>query len=727
MHGNADLAGSDQSRSKAQALLDNPASALVFLRDLLQSARHSPEAEMLLAALPGLMDLAGEHLLALLADSYQRLYRSLIEPEQAAAAIRKLIDALESPQAAGLQHQPEALELYRASLYALEHSTLVAVGEARDGLKSLREVGGDPALADLRSALADLIAVAEAAYACERVASTRDRLAYLAAALERLGEIARRGRTLGAADRAVIVSVTDSWMNIVARSMGDLQTRARITCRLVNQQTWQSDPVTVALHLRNEGQSAALNLRVILTESPEYTPLDDGARLDRLASGDETQVELRLRPHLSADRQEFRARFTIVFDDPRGPNHDEQFADAVYLLPPEETFQNIPNPYVVGTPLQAGSPLFVGREDIFAFIDESLRARHRNHLTLIGQRRTGKSSLLKQLPDRLNDDFASVYIDGQSLALDSGLSAFFYNIAIEMAHALEDRGLAFTLPEWIDFEESPAHSFERDFLPRVRDAIGNRHLLLLLDEFEELEAMVQQGKLDAAIFPFLRHLLQHFEGLSVIFCGTHRMEELANPHWQALFNLTLYRHVGFLARPDTVHLIEAPVSEYGMRFDDLALDALWRVTAGHPYFLQLLCHGLVNLHNRARRSSMTISDVNAVVDEIVSSSEAHFAFLWAESTREEQLAMAVLSRRIPLTGRATVAQVADYLAHRGVMVERGALAGALRHLAVRDILASRTEEDTVAGGDAYGWRLGLLALWIEKYQSLARILEKSET
>jgi hypothetical protein len=35
-----------------------------------------------------------------------------------------------------------------------------------------------------------------------------------------------------------------------------------------------------------------------------------------------------------------------------------------------------------------------------------------------------------------------------------------------------------------------------------------------------------------------------------------------------------------------------------MFYDDLALDKMLRITAGH-LFLQLLCHSLVNQHNRA--------------------------------------------------------------------------------------------------------------------------------
>jgi hypothetical protein len=384
-------------------------------------------------------------------------------------------------------------------------------------------------------------------------------------------------------------------------------------------------------------------------------------------------------------------------------------------------YQFIPNPYVVGTPLQPGSPLFIGREDVITFIQENLAAAHRNNLVLIGQRRTGKSSLLKQLPALLGDRYVPVYLDGQALGLDPGLPNFFLTLATEISFALEDRQFSVTLPDLSDFADSPAAAFERKFLGEVRAAIGDRHLLLLLDEFEELEAAVRRKNLDPSVFGFLRHLIQHSDNLSVIFCGTRRLEELAADYWSVLFNISLYRHIAFLDQAEAARLMQEPVAAFGMRYDDLALDKVWRVTAGHPYFLQLLCHSLVNRHNRTLRPYVTVADVNAALDEILASGEAHFVYLWTEATREEKLVLTVLSRLGAGSNLVTPVEIADYLAERGVKVDRPALAEALRRLALRDILRAGDAPDPTLG-EAYRWKLGLLGLWVEKYKSLSHVV-----
>jgi hypothetical protein len=485
---------------------------------------------------------------------------------------------------------------------------------------------------------------------------------------------------------------------------------------------WQSDLISLALSLRNDGRGAAVNLKINLLPGPEYTTLDEAAELKQLPPGGEEQVVLLVRPRLEQNIAQFRARFVVIYDDPSGLNHSEHFADVVTLIAEQTPFQYIPNPYVAGTPLEAGSALFYGREDLLAAVQENLAAAHRNNLVFIGQRRMGKTSLLKQLRVRLDSAYIPVYLDGQVIGLDPGMGNFFLNLATEIAFALEDRGFELAQPDPEDFESSPAANFDHQFLPEALRAIDGRHLLILFDEFEELETAVRRDHLDASIFGYLRHLMQHTPNLSFIFCGTHRLEELTADYWNVLFNISLYQRVSYLPHEEALRLVQEPVAPFGMRYDDLALDKMWRVTAGHPYFLQLLCHSLVNQHNKTQRNYMTIADVNAALDEILSAGEAHFIYLWTESTPEERMVLASMSRAIPLTGSAQAVQVVDLLAERGVQVDRKAIRDALYRLALRDILK---EEELESGGESvFRWQLGLLGLWVAKYKSLGRVLDE---
>jgi hypothetical protein len=725
----------------AETLAAKPETAIEEMHTLTDKAGTDPDMAALLSNLYHVLGHAETDPISTLAGGYMFLCKAQQAPELLLLGLRTLVTQLDTEPTHKWPGARETMALYRLAQKAIAVQTVGQINELLSGIEDeIKACGVDcncdkpdkpaqisrivvPAfLSSLKTALADLESIAGTLHSYERVDTAHDKLTYLISALEQLSRVDRSARAdLGSADRAVIVRITETWLGIVSNAMSEIQTRAQITCRLLTHHTWQDDVIALSISVRNDGQGAALNVRVNLSPSSEYTLVDPAVTIERLGPDEETQVELRVRPRLAEKVDQLRVRFIVQYSDPRGPDQIEHYADVVYLLTSTGDFQFIPNPYVVGTPLQSGSPLFFGREDVVTFLNDNLAAAHHNNLVLIGHRRTGKTSLLKQLPRHLGDGYLPVYLDGQALSLDPGMANFFLNLATEINFAIEDRDL--TPPTIPDFTDSPAGTFERVYLTSVRSVLGDRHLLILFDEFEELEQAVRRGNLDASVFNFLRHIIQHVEKISAIFCGTHRMEELASDYWSVLFNISLYRNIGFLEQPEAFRLVQEPVAKFDMRYDDLALDKMWRITAGHPYFLQLLCHSLVNRHNKTKRNYVTVADVNAAVDEILAAGEAHFVYMWTESNPQERLVLTALSRLLRLTGRATLVQVVDFLEERGIHLDRATASAALHQLVMKDILSE--SEDTDAVGEVYRWRLGLLGLWVEKYKSMSRVADEA--
>jgi AAA+ ATPase superfamily predicted ATPase len=63
------------------------------------------------------------------------------------------------------------------------------------------------------------------------------------------------------------------------------------------------------------------------------------------------------------------------------------------------------NPYIAGAPVLESS-MFFGREDVFGWIERSLSGKYVDHILVIhGQRRVGKTSVLKQIPNFLGDKY----------------------------------------------------------------------------------------------------------------------------------------------------------------------------------------------------------------------------------------------------------------------------------------------------------------------------------
>ena len=635
--------------------------------------------------------------------------------------LRTITTNLARPETANWEGALSALSVYRWSMEAL-------------GTESIEQIAGlsfapltknrATILVELTQALLLLQTVQKTCHVYLRVQEVRDKVAYLVTAVEQLRKIERSLRNaLGNLERTILERITEQWLTVTTTAMSGLQTQAKLSYELVTKNSWLNDVVDLTFSIKNNGRGVALNIRIQVAESEHYAILEGEKKLERLAPGEDLQVVLRLRPTFENGDAQFRVLFHIQYLDSRGTDQPENFADIVYLMKAEGTFQFIPNPFVVGTPLDADSALFFGRQSLFNGIKEDLTSTRKHNLVLIGQRRMGKTSLLKQLQTRLEETTIPVYLDGQAMALDPGMAGFFLNIATEIAFALEDQGIELELPQIADFEKSPAVQFERNFLKSTLERITGKHLLILFDEFEELESAVRRGNLDSTVFGFLRHLMQHYKNLSFVFCGTHRLEELAADYWSVLFNISLYHHVSSLLQEEAYQLIQEPTAQFGLRYDDLSLEKIWRLTSGHPYFLQLLCHSLVNRHNRLEKTYMTIADVNAALEEILSSGEAHFIYLWNESTSNEKLVLFAIGRTMPLTGRITPIQVTDFWKERGKTVEIQAFRQALHQLELREILEGEDVFE-LEGDNYYRWRLGLVGLWVEKYKSSSRVWDE---
>lgn len=724
-----------RAETLARSLLRQPETALIELHRLAQTTAQDPDAASLVGHLPRVLEDLGAESLAGLAEGFNYILDSQSAPELLSVGLRILITQLEQPLAKSWLGADDALSVYQLCQTVLETNSVTQItlllprlleqtnrrtGEQLSTANTDFPSNRENITSNLVNALADLDYVAQTLYNFQQVETVEDKVAYLAQSLEALGRLDREFHTsLSQPEQNILGRIAINWLAVTTAALQDLQGRAQLEVSLKTHQLISLEQVTVSLELTNTGRSPASNLTVTFIPN-RACPAGCGAvKLDILPAGRSTLIELPLATDISIDQ--FRAEFTITFDDRERKGKSVAFADMVRLLKPGTAFQPIPNPYAPGTPLRPGSSIFFGRDDLFQFVAENMGGPTRqNILVFVGQRRMGKTSFLQQLPAHLGPEYLPVYLDGQSLGIDPGMVNFFYDLALAIADTLADQGVAVTEPKLEEFRERPSATFERTFLPAIFEMIGSRRLLLLFDEFEELEMRVASGKLEPTIFPFFRHLMQHGDRLGFIFVGTHRLEELTADYWSILFNIALYKRITFLHEAAARALIIEPVAPYGLLYDDLALDKMMRVTAGHPYFLQLICHALVNRANRSQRGYLTIQDVNDVLGEMVELGEAHFAFLWEQANSAERLVLAGLNQLLRQEPTLTAGQITELLVKRGISLDLPALTAALRRLVEQDIV-----REIEGQPPRYEYKIELVRLWVERYKTLGRVIEEA--
>ena len=390
-----------------------------------------------------------------------------------------------------------------------------------------------------------------------------------------------------------------------------------------------------------------VSLEVLASSSYEVEKDSSAIQIGTLDAGQDFPLSLWLQPKEKQGSLMLRA----TYYDVRGHEYRQLIENPIHFKSQIRNLFHVDNPYVVGKPLTpASESLYMGREDVFMWVEENLLGKTQPHtLILYGQRRMGKTSTLYQLVggkrgqtirEYPGHPIFPVYIDLQRLA-GCDTQEFFARLSHQIVRNLAKRGIDVLMPTTWSQNGTIFNDFDA-FLDQIESKLpANGLLVLVMDELEQLQDSVERGKLTQDIFPYLRSLMQHRSGLTFILAGTNQLVE---DYWSIIFHVGISREITPLTREDTENLIREPVSPM-IHYDDLAVDRIWLATRGHPYFSQLICHRLisdVNLDGQ-RKKEITIADVRETIKHIVNEDDSHLQHLWNESSQDEHYVMAALA------------------------------------------------------------------------------------
>lgn len=390
-----------------------------------------------------------------------------------------------------------------------------------------------------------------------------------------------------------------------------------------------------------------------------------------------------------------------------------------YVLPPAlRKFTPIGrNPYVVGNPIRSQA-MFFGREDDFQYVVRKLEGTPQGLVIVFcGERRTGKSSILYQMANgRLGAAFTPVFIDMQEMLVRSD-GEFFNRVARLVGEALAKQTppLPWTATDFAT-EPNPYDRF-REFIGAVLNHIGDRQMVWLVDEYELFETKVEDGKLSRDLLPFLATLLDRYERLSFVFTGSRRLEDRDRRFWRDLLRRSLFRKVSYLTPNDTRRLITEPVKDcvvYGRG----VVDALVRLTAGQPFYTQVLCQNIVDFLNEQRRHYVLRADVVAIVEDVVNNPLPQMMYFWDGLSDDEKLALALMA---DVLADETDAATAERLAARIVEADYPmTLSETTIRLTLEELF--RREVLEKQGADAFAYRVDLLRHWIRRSHSVWQVV-----
>ncbi|MBC8278643.1 MAG: PEGA domain-containing protein [FCB group bacterium] len=303
-----------------------------------------------------------------------------------------------------------------------------------------------------------------------------------------------------------------------------------------------------------------------------------------------------------------------------------------------------PNPYIVGNPIKSDK-MFYGRQDDFNYVRTKMSTKINQIIVLYGQRRCGKTSILFQIQNgRLGPDFIPILIDMQTMAGVKSDSNFYLRIISEINNFLERTGI---IPANLDIKKDDPDWLEvfRALFNDIRKKTGDKSIILLFDEYEIIEQKVEAGELSRNVVMQITNLLESRYNIGFIFTGSMHLEERRQPYWNHLLSKSIARRISFLTQQDTHRLCTEPLAGKITYVED-SLNLIYRLTAGHPFYTQVVCQNLIDLLNENKQRKVTNAYVEDIVQEIVENPLPQMIYYWDSMADAAKVVLSLLTRTL---------------------------------------------------------------------------------
>jgi hypothetical protein len=320
-----------------------------------------------------------------------------------------------------------------------------------------------------------------------------------------------------------------------------------------------------------------------------------------------------------------------------------------------EITKPVTNPYIVGDPVEG--QLFVGRDDIMRQLEELwLMGTNMQSVVLYGHRRMGKTSILRNLSQRVGAGVKIAYIN----LLGVGDVAHEGEVLMALSDAISQT-VNIPPPNDEDLLNLPYRTFTR-YLQRIIDnnvetryiaslpenptsnpkTPTSRGLIIALDEFEKIEELIAAGKIPQSFMGYLRSLVQMSPKIGFILAGLHTLEEMTADYFQPLYaSFTPPIKVSFM-EPDATSIILANpgIDDFPLDYTPEARDRIYQLTHGQPFLVQLVGFQLVRRYNdrtfamrQKTNPIFTLDDVETVINDPIFFQRGRYYFdgVWSQA------------------------------------------------------------------------------------------------
>jgi branched-chain amino acid transport system substrate-binding protein len=297
------------------------------------------------------------------------------------------------------------------------------------------------------------------------------------------------------------------------------------------------------------------------------------------------------------------------------------------------------NPYIVGRPID--QQLLFGREDVFSSIITHLQ-QHRQIIVCYGQRRIGKSSVLRNIPRKLQDLNEFVFVAfSLEYYYQEPLGKILADLAQQVISDLSDLFLDeenIKLPEITDLEYDP-QVFFNEFLRQIYQLIGNKNIVFSLDEFDVL-LNNQNTELLNSFNEFVTQIISSNNKL--FFILFIEQKSLNNLKKSEIFRDVPVTEIGLLDESNAKKLIIDPAKDV-LQYEENAIKTILNLSAGHPYFTQVICFAIFSRARENNNCQVNKEDVEKIINKVIELAEAGLAWFWDGFSTPEKIVFSAIA------------------------------------------------------------------------------------
>lgn len=303
------------------------------------------------------------------------------------------------------------------------------------------------------------------------------------------------------------------------------------------------------------------------------------------------------------------------------------------------------NPYSFSI-IESPDKLF-GRNEILDELKSNILSENIESYKLWGQKRVGKSSIVKTLKAIL-EDFEKIIVIYRPLgglrntAAINTLNSLGRSLCSEIYEELDRKIKDSALRERLRTVDVPLFDGAllplEDYIKQLRRIDSSLKFVFILDEFDRLnEEFFLPGNLGETLSLSIGKGLNENKFIGFILVGSENMHLLDRQG----INYNSYRH----KEVDTFHkqweyksfiqIVKGPVSPY-LNFSDEAIDKIFYESNGNPYFANLICAEIFKIAYKFKDSEIDSHLVDKAVSLIIkSSNKDHFVHYWSDGITEE--------------------------------------------------------------------------------------------